>query len=126
MADETKVKRLSVSGSLKGEDGITPHIGENGNWWIGEEDTGISAGGGGSSLPPVAAEDDGKVLMVVSGKWSATELPQYEGNTEVTPSTSEQTLATAGKMISENISVNPIQYAEISNIAGGKTVTIGG
>lgn len=23
-----------------GEDGITPHIGENGNWWIGETDTG--------------------------------------------------------------------------------------
>lgn len=31
-----------------GNDGITPHIGENGNWWIGEEDTGVSAGGQGS------------------------------------------------------------------------------
>jgi len=29
----------------KGEDGVTPHIGENGNWFIGEEDTGISASG---------------------------------------------------------------------------------
>lgn len=28
-----------------GEDGITPYIGENGNWWIGNEDTGISAKG---------------------------------------------------------------------------------
>lgn len=27
-----------------GEDGKTPFIGENGNWWIGEEDTGIYAG----------------------------------------------------------------------------------
>jgi hypothetical protein len=27
-----------------GSDGITPHIGANGNWWIGEEDTGVSAG----------------------------------------------------------------------------------
>lgn len=26
--------------------GITPHIGENGNWWIGEEDTRIVAQGG--------------------------------------------------------------------------------
>lgn len=24
-----------------GDDGLTPYIGENGNWWIGEEDTGI-------------------------------------------------------------------------------------
>ena len=33
-------------------DGITPHIGENGNWWIGEDDTGVSAsasGGGGEA-----------------------------------------------------------------------------
>lgn len=28
-----------------GADGKTPYIGENGNWWIGEEDTGIKAAG---------------------------------------------------------------------------------
>lgn len=27
-----------------GQDGITPHVGENGNWWIGDRDTGLSAG----------------------------------------------------------------------------------
>ena len=32
-----------------GNDGTTPFIGENGNWWIGETDTGVSAGGSGSS-----------------------------------------------------------------------------
>ena len=26
--------------------GITPHIGENGNWFIGDKDTGVNAGGG--------------------------------------------------------------------------------
>lgn len=30
-----------------GEDGLTPFIGDNGNWWIGETDTGIHASGGG-------------------------------------------------------------------------------
>lgn len=30
----------------KGDPGLTPHIGANGNWWIGTTDTGISAGGG--------------------------------------------------------------------------------
>lgn len=30
---------------VDGVDGITPHIGENGNWWLGEEDTGTSAFG---------------------------------------------------------------------------------
>lgn len=28
-----------------GKDGITPHIGENGNWFIGDEDTGKSSRG---------------------------------------------------------------------------------
>ena len=28
-----------------GADGITPHIGENGNWFIGDEDTGVNAEG---------------------------------------------------------------------------------
>lgn len=29
----------------RGADGKTPYIGENGNWWVGEVDTGVSAGG---------------------------------------------------------------------------------
>jgi hypothetical protein len=28
-----------------GKDGITPHVGENGNWFIGDEDTGVAAQG---------------------------------------------------------------------------------
>ncbi len=30
---------------LTGRDGQTPHVGENGNWWIGNQDTGIKAAG---------------------------------------------------------------------------------
>ena len=28
-----------------GADGLTPSIGENGNWWIGDKDTGVAAQG---------------------------------------------------------------------------------
>lgn len=31
--------------TIKGADGQTPYIGENGNWWIGETDTGVKARG---------------------------------------------------------------------------------
>ncbi len=31
--------------SIRGEDGLTPFIGENGNWWIGETDTNVRAEG---------------------------------------------------------------------------------
>lgn len=33
------------SNGTNGADGLTPYIGENGNWWIGEEDTGVIAKG---------------------------------------------------------------------------------
>lgn len=35
----------SVPEVLKGEDGETPKIGENGNWWIGDTDSGVAAQG---------------------------------------------------------------------------------
>lgn len=43
-----------ASGEFKGDDGITPHIGTNGNWYIGDTDTGISAKGtkGDSGVTP--------------------------------------------------------------------------
>lgn len=36
---------LIESGMLKGDDGLTPHVGSNNNWWIGDIDTGILARG---------------------------------------------------------------------------------
>lgn len=43
-----------ASGEFKGDDGVTPHIGSNGNWYIGDTDTGISAKGtkGDSGITP--------------------------------------------------------------------------
>lgn len=32
-------------GRVVGHDGITPHIGENGNWFLGDADTGVKAKG---------------------------------------------------------------------------------
>lgn len=43
----------------QGEPGATPYIGSNGNWWIGDTDTGVSAGGsGGSSSVYILAEGE--------------------------------------------------------------------
>lgn len=33
------------AGVAKGADGVTPHIGDNGNWYLGDEDTGVAAKG---------------------------------------------------------------------------------
>lgn len=46
--DETNKKYVDIP-AIRGRDGITPHIGANGNWWIGDDDTRIPASGGGGS-----------------------------------------------------------------------------
>ena len=48
------IEQKLETGDYDGKDGITPHIGSNGNWWIGTTDTGVLAGtpsGGTIDLP---------------------------------------------------------------------------
>lgn len=48
--------------TIQGEPGLAPHIGANGNWWIGETDTGVPARGEGSGDMLVSTYDaDGSV-----------------------------------------------------------------
>lgn len=57
--------------ALKGADGISPHIGDNGNWFIGEEDTGVSAegsGGSGDSLFHIFYDDTNSDETAISEK----------------------------------------------------------
>lgn len=44
---ERKIRQIvqELIGGQSGKDGLTPHIGGNGNWWIGDKDTGVSATG---------------------------------------------------------------------------------
>ena len=77
-ADTSGSASITYKGTLKGTDGTTPHIGENGNWYIGDTDTGVSAGG--SELPAVTAADAGKFLRVSSsGSWVAETVANASG-----------------------------------------------
>ena len=40
---EEWLEQIKGADGADGADGITPHIGKNGNWWIGETDTGVNA-----------------------------------------------------------------------------------
>lgn len=42
-ADGSGNANITYKGTLKGTDGTTPHIGANGNWFLGETDTGVNA-----------------------------------------------------------------------------------
>lgn len=71
--------------------GITPHIGDNGNWWIGDKDTGMpSRGESGASVTPLFANSvdeltasgdttklyvlpDGYIYAYINGAWTNTQ-----------------------------------------------------
>lgn len=49
----------------------------------------------------------------------------YEGSYTVIPYTHEQTLPTKKKSMVEDLKIDAINYIEVTNPQGGKTVTIG-
>ena len=51
---------------------------------------------------------------------------QYDGDYEVTPDFIEQTLETRGLLMTDDVSVHPIQVSRTTNPSGGTTVFIGG
>lgn len=55
----THIPALKGEKGDPGTDGLTPHIGGNGNWWIGEFDTGVKAEGtvGESGYTPIRGQD---------------------------------------------------------------------
>lgn len=53
MSGDMELARVTISGGSGGENGITPHIGENGNWYLGEADTGVKASGSDGVTPHI-------------------------------------------------------------------------
>ena len=56
---EQGVAGLNGSDGKNGTDGLTPYIGENGNWWLGETDTGVKAKGEDGVSPTIEIGDNG-------------------------------------------------------------------
>lgn len=65
-------------------------------------------------------------LSVDEYRYVEEKIPEYTGVTNVIPATFEQTLATADLHVMNDITVEPIPYAEVSNLHGGYTAIIGG
>jgi hypothetical protein len=66
---------------------------------------------------------DNSVNMMVE-KTSVVSGIRYEGDYEVTPKTTEQTLYTKYKTMYEDLTVKAIPRYDVSNLAGGKTIYI--
>ena len=54
------------------------------------------------------------------------DLPAYTGAYDVDPKFTEQKLATKGKKMLDDVTVEAIEVQRVSNTSGGRTVYIGG
>lgn len=65
--------------------------------------------------------------MVIAGEISSDILAakKYSGPYNVVPRKVDQTLDTADKLLTDDITVDAINYSEVDNPMGGKTVNIG-
>lgn len=68
--------------------------------------------------PKIGMKVDKAVIVQVGGE-------PYEGEYEVTPKVSSQTLPTAKKLMKDDVMVKAIPYFDVSNPAGGQTIYIG-
>lgn len=103
-----------------GKDGLTPYIGENGNWWIGDEDTGIPATGPqgptGDSGPKGDPGKDG--VSIVSS------YINEEGYLIV--ELSDGSTINAGKVIGDDENINyTVTYYVNDEVWGSETVKKG-
>ena len=64
-----------------GPPGETPHIGENGNWWLGETDTGVTAGGGSGGVSSFSGRS-GEVVPQ-AGDYTAEMVGALPASTEI-------------------------------------------
>ena len=62
-----KAKESGEFDGEPGENGITPHIGANGNWWVGETDTGIPARGKDGEDYILTDEDKEEIAGMIPG-----------------------------------------------------------
>lgn len=75
--------------------------------------------GGNTHTQEVDIEQDIVIVPVYK------EFPTYEGEYEVTPKVSEQTLPTAQKLMSDDVTIKSIPFFNVGNTSGGSTVYIG-
>ena len=63
---------------LPGDDGETPYIGSNGNWWINGEDTGYKAVGEDGKSSTIAIDEDGYIIINGENTGYTADLTQQE------------------------------------------------
>lgn len=116
---------------IDGEDGVTPHIGENGNWWIGETDTGIAATGEDGRAVEMSVQSNFVCWRLVGdANWiQLYEIPDgganvtagngmdFEDNTPVTLGTPSEVNSTTINEVTEHSHTHKLGNIDISSVS---------
>lgn len=78
-----------------------------------------------SQLIPLELTESSQEFEIELVGGGSGRLPYYTGAYVVDPRKVEQTLETKNKSMRDDVTVNPIFYAETTNLSGGLTAVIG-
>lgn len=70
---------LPISSCGGSQSSLLPHIGGNGNWWLGEEDTGVKAEGQDGTTPTIEISEDN--YWVINGEKTTVKATGEDGKT---------------------------------------------
>ena len=115
---------------LKGTDGITPHIGSNGNWYLGDTDTGVSAGGGTAGAVLYTAQTLTEAQQFQARKNIGAlghNSPQVQGYMTLTPANETLGhgvgLSPSGSGYDYTLDISEVDTQEPTKLVGVKTPT---
>jgi len=73
----------------------------------------------------IILEETPIINLTIEEGGGGSPLPYYDGAYSVVPRKIEQVLETKNKSMRDDVTIDPINYAEVTNPQGGKTATIG-
>lgn len=113
-----------------GADGITPHIGSNGNWYLGDTDTGVSAGGGtaGAVLYTAQTLTEAQQFQACRNIGAVGhDSPQFQGYMTLTPANETLGhgvgLSPSGSGYDYTLDISEVDTQEPTKLTGVKTPT---
>ena len=113
-----------------GADGITPHIGSNGNWYLGDIDTGVSAGGGTAGAVLYTAQTLTEAQQFQARKNIGAlghNSPQVQGYMTLTPANETLGhgvgLSPSGSGYDYTLDISEVDTQEPTKLTGVKTPT---
>ncbi len=73
-SDESDITIEVYPAYQKGDDGLTPYVGANGNWWVGDQDTGSPSCGSDGTTPIIGIDTNGYWLIDYSDGAGAMQI----------------------------------------------------